>query len=148
MLHTKFGKDWPTVFDKMLTDDRHQPIAISHLSNSGDVTNAGFEQSNIRVISPWLNFRRKLISRKYSFEAMSFKLKLIYNRSVRFYYNVPLKRDGVNYVTVNYFVHKPFEICKRYTNSHHPQLNFKICFRHTKYLNSLKLFGYVIMQLW
>ena len=78
---------------------------------------------------------------------MSFKLKLIYNRSVRFYYNVPLKRDGVNYFRVNYFVHKPFEICKRYTNSHHPQLNLKICIRHTKYLNSLKLFGYVIMQL-
>ena len=36
----------------MLTDDKHQPVAISHLSNSGDATKAGLEQSNIRVISP------------------------------------------------------------------------------------------------
>ena len=41
ILHTNFGKDWPVVLEKkMLThegDSGRQPIAIGHLSYSGDL---------------------------------------------------------------------------------------------------------------
>ena len=44
MLHTKFGKDWPSSFwgedvnaQPTTDDDGRQPIAIGHLSDSGDL---------------------------------------------------------------------------------------------------------------
>ena len=54
MLHTKFGKDWPSSFWeedvnawRTTDDDGRQPIAIGHLSHSGDLITLYMDRLNL-----------------------------------------------------------------------------------------------------
>ena len=64
MLHTKFGKDWPSssweeVNGRRRSHGRLQPIAISHLSDSGDLK---IKRLRLYIISKYLKGTHFIIS--------------------------------------------------------------------------------------